>query len=541
MYNRSLRLLLPAAFLVLKAYAGGPVGRPFTLKGEVKGAKYPAVLYLTYMEDKKLVRDSAILRDGHFIFSGSISQPMSARLVLKEEGMNKYTSSVRNLYLDPGVMTLQSSDELDSAVVAGSPSTQLSDEWKKMSEPFLAHMTECRSRAFYSRGNSDSVRILKDQGAQALLDLQNALTVFVTRHPDSYVSWDLVYANRVAMNPDTFQPAFDALSLAFRNSPEGKTLAEQIVGVKQAMIGVRSPDFSQLDAHGNAVSLRSLHGKYVLVDFWASWCGICRAENPNVLRAYNAYKDSGFTVLGVSLDDSKDKWLQAVKEDHMPWQQVCDLKGRNNDVAMLYGIVGIPQNVLLDPNGVIIAKNLRDRDLMNKLMELFANGQNMRLDGHISSLKDSIAIFRYCVGDKLRNDTVAIHDGSFTWQTVMPEPQKIEAMLMPGHQLMPFYSDIGYLQMTGQSDSLDDLHLKGSWLNDEARAFRASIKSISDRQQRTSAAEAYIKSHPQSLYSLCLISDMLPDNHNEVKPLYMALAEPVRNTPMGRRIAAALR
>jgi peroxiredoxin len=496
------------------------------------------------------MRDSAILRDGHFVIKGSISRPLSATLELKGGNARKNLSSRRKLYLDPGVMTLWASGELDSADVDGSPSTTLADEWKKISEPYLTRMKELRSRVYYSRGNRDSVRLLKDQSDQALQDLRHAGTVFVTEHPDSYVSWDMVYDSRVAMDPETFAPSFEALAPTFRNSPEGKALAEQIAGVRQTEIGLRSPDFSQCDAHGNPISLRSLHGKYILVDFWASWCGICRMENPNVLRAYNAYKDSGFTVLGVSLDDSKNKWLQAVREDNMPWQQVCDLKGKNNEVAMLYGIQGIPQNVLLDPNGVIIAKNLRDRDLMNKMMELFDGGHNMRLDGHISALKDNMAIFRYYAGDKLRQDTVVIQDGSFVWQAVMPEPQRIQAVLIPSHQMLQFYSDIGYLELSGRADSLDNVKLKGSWLNDEAKAFQASVRNISGQKgqptfdslsaERHQRVLAYIKAHPQSLYSLSLVSDMLRDDDSEVQPLYMTLTEPVRSTPTGRRIAAAL-
>jgi len=503
-------------------------GTSFILKGEVKEAKYPAMVYLSYKEDKQLIRDSSVLQNGQFEFHGSVSRPLHANLVLKQQG----GSSSKSLYLDPGVMTLKSNGSLDSAVVTGSPSSQLADEWKKMSEPYLSQMAEFRSRAYYNRGNSDSVRILKEQTDQALLDYRHALTTFVSRHPDSYVSWDEVDAQRVAMDPETFQPTFEALSPKFRDTPEGKALAEQIVNVKQAEIGVRSPDFSQLDAHGNPVSLRSLHGKYVLVDFWASWCGICRVENAHVLRAYNAYKDSGFTVLGVSLDDSKSKWLQAVKEDNMPWQQVSDLKGTMNDVAMLYGIIGIPQNVLLDPNGVIIAKNLRDRELMKKLMEIFAGGHNMRLDGRIAALKDTVAVFRYFAGDKLKQDTVAIHDGSFTWQTIMPEPQKVQAMLLPSRRMLQLYSDIGYLELSGQADSLDNVKLKGSWLNDEARYFQTSMKSISAKQ--------YIREHPQSLFSLSLVSEMLGNDYNEVHPLYMTLKETVRYTPTGRRVGAAL-
>jgi thiol-disulfide isomerase/thioredoxin len=108
----------------------------------------------------------------------------------------------------------------------------------------------------------------------------------------------------------------------------------------------------------------------VLVDFWASWCGPCRAENPNVVKAYNRFKDKNFTILGISLDDSRDKWVRAIEKDQLTWQQVSDLKGWQNEVAKLYGIRAIPQNYLLDPKGKIIGKNLRGEALEKRLEEL---------------------------------------------------------------------------------------------------------------------------------------------------------------------------
>jgi peroxiredoxin len=136
------------------------------------------------------------------------------------------------------------------------------------------------------------------------------------------------------------------------------------------MIGNPILEFSQNDASGKPVSISSFKGKVVLVDFWASWCGPCRAENPNVVKAYNAFKDKGFDILGVSFDSSKDKWLAAVEKDKLAWTHVSDLKGWSNAVGQKFGIRSIPQNFLLDKEGKIIAKNLRGEDLYAKLEEI---------------------------------------------------------------------------------------------------------------------------------------------------------------------------
>jgi peroxiredoxin len=132
-------------------------------------------------------------------------------------------------------------------------------------------------------------------------------------------------------------------------------------------VGSTAPDFTLNDVNGNPVALSSFRGKYVLVDFWASWCGPCRAENPNVVKAYNAYKDKNFTILGVSLDEKRDSWIKAIKDDNLNWPQVSDLKYWNSSVVSLYRFDGIPYNVLIDPAGKIIASNLRGEQLMESL------------------------------------------------------------------------------------------------------------------------------------------------------------------------------
>jgi len=229
---------------------------------------------------------------------------------------------------------------------------------------------ESRLRQYEQSKNKKAAAQMKDSIAKAQMARKGLYESYIRQHPNDELSLYAMgmynFINRE--NPMEIKSLLSTLGKELQDTEEMMAIKKDAEENEKFLIGAKAPDFTQTDTNGVAVSLTSLQGKYVLVDFWASWCKPCRAQNPSLLRLYQKYKDKGFTILGVSLDSKKEAWLKAIHNDRLEWQQVSDLNLWNNAVAKQYKITSVPQNYLLDTHGVIIGKNLNE-DQLNEVLE----------------------------------------------------------------------------------------------------------------------------------------------------------------------------
>lgn len=277
------------------------------------------------------------------------------------------------IFLEPGKVTVRpAADQPGEYEVTGSPSHV---EFKAFVRRILPIVQSTNQWANAINTSSDAMQrdslMVLYQGAQA--QMQQVIDSTIDANPNSTIApFTLLVTYGFNQDPLLLERRFQKLSLALQGTETGKQVATMIADSKVGAVGSLATDFTQADENGNPISLSSFRGKYVLLDFWASWCGPCRSENPNVVENYNKFKNKNFTVLGVSLDrpGQKDRWLQAIQEDKLTWTHVSDLQFWNNAVAKKYKVQSIPQNYLIDPDGMIIAKNLRGEELGKKLCEV---------------------------------------------------------------------------------------------------------------------------------------------------------------------------
>jgi peroxiredoxin len=376
---------LVLALLVLASFAANAQeAQNFTVSGTLQNITLPVnKVYYSYRADGVSVRDSVAPTDGKYSFSGKIAEPLMVTIFVryKNDVEGKPIRMVQprdyaSVFVAPGAIQVSSVDSFSNVKVKGSTAHDAFLSLTEKTKPVNDKM-QGASKAYsaaYQAKDSAKMKTL-DATFDALdAEMKEVYKGYLATNNNSPIAmyalgqmagWDI--------NPEVVEPIYKALSEPARATPSGKAFAEKIVTAKKTAVGAMAMNFTQNDTLDVPVSLASFKGKYVLIDFWASWCGPCRQENPNVVKAFQTYNAKGFTVLGVSLDQpgAKDKWIKAIHDDQLTWTQVSDLKYWDNQVAKQYGIQAIPQNFLVDPAGKIIAKNIRGEELSSKLATIF--------------------------------------------------------------------------------------------------------------------------------------------------------------------------
>lgn len=323
--------VLFAGVLAAAALSCSEEKKGYVLDGEISDVK-EGMVYLKKYQDKSFVLiDSAVVTDGSFRFEGVCTEPLA-------HGLTTFRDAKRPLvfFLDNDKMKVKMDESAKKLEVTGSP----------VNKVYL------QNAALTGR---------KDYSLDSLVAAQpaSAVTPYI-------IVKDFAYK----LDLGQMKALRAKLDASLEGTEYVRQIDEFIRRMENIQVGAVAPDFTLPDADGNPVSLSSLRGKYVLIDFWASWCPDCRKENPNIVAAWNKFKDKNFTILGVSLDRKKEPWLAAIEKDGLTWTHVSDLKDWKSDAAVQYAIRWIPMSFLLDPDGVILAVGLEGEALQKKLEEV---------------------------------------------------------------------------------------------------------------------------------------------------------------------------
>lgn len=356
--------LLLAASVTAMGWKQDAEPTAFAINGNLPAFK-DSIVFLTYgtFDDTKI--DSAKVVNGKFSFKGKVEEPVQGMLFSRDYRVRL------DLFVDKGAVNIDGAT--DDIRVTGS---QVVNEYAAFNRTIMSNrkwVNMIFTEAYQAKqaGDTARARMMEADGNRYYAYEYEIRKNYIRTHPASPISARelLMYVNDKTLAECT--PMYEALDAKVKASLQGQELTRRMQLLNRIRSGNKALAFEQTSVDGKKITLDTYKGKYVLLEFWASWCGPCRAENPNLRKQVETFGPKGFNVLGVSLDKARDPWVKAIEKDGLTWTQVSDLKGWNNAIAVAYGVKAVPANFLIDPSGTIIAQDLRGEALNAKLKEIF--------------------------------------------------------------------------------------------------------------------------------------------------------------------------
>ena len=374
-------VLLTLMSFKMTDYKGNEYKISGTISADFNGKK----IYLAETVDKSIKKlDSVVVKKGAFTFTGESDKPQQRLLYIED----KLEDGQIGIFIEKGTITVKvNTQDIPKSVVGGTLNNDalnklnviITDLGKK-EEAFKDTHFENFNQAKASGDIETQNRIAKEYEALTA-EKNKSYIAFIEQNPNSIICLELfpIILNDQNAKAKEIKPVFDKLSADSKQTEMGQKIdayLNQMLVKEKAMeateVGKKCPDFSASTPDGKTFSLKEAMGKVTVIDFWASWCGPCRKENPNVVAMYNELHGKGLNIIGVSLDNNDAKWQGAIEKDNLTWYHISNLKGWDEPIAKEFGVSSIPATVILDKNGTIVARNLRGEELKAKVLELLA-------------------------------------------------------------------------------------------------------------------------------------------------------------------------